>query len=200
MQKLKFQNRDEWLLARRGKITGTRLGKIVSVRGPKKIAFYELIAERIAVEADDEDPMNRGLRLEGDAIERFTKETKKKVNSDLVIWARDDDDNIALSPDGSVVGDKEAVEVKCLASARHLEALIEKKIPKEYVLQTIQYFVVNENLQTLHVIFYDPRVTVKEYFTIEIKRKDVQEDVDKYLEYQRETLAEVNEIVNELTF
>jgi hypothetical protein len=46
--------------------------------------------------------MDRGKRLEDEAIERFAKETGKKVNTDLVLWMRDDDENIAVSPDGSI--------------------------------------------------------------------------------------------------
>jgi hypothetical protein len=46
-----------------------------------------------------------------------------------VIWSRDDDDNIAVSPDGSVVGAPAAFEVKCLSSAKHIEAYLTKKRP-----------------------------------------------------------------------
>ena len=40
--------------------------------------------------------MDRGKRLEDYAVERFVKETGKKVNTDLVLWVRDDDENIAI--------------------------------------------------------------------------------------------------------
>lgn len=197
---LKFENREEWLEARRGKITGTRLGSIVVKRGTgKKIGYYELIAERLADPADEENPMERGQRLEGEAIDRFEKETKKKVNRDLVILSRDDNDNISISPDGTI-GETEAVEVKCLASARHLEALLTDKVPSEHEFQTLQYFIVNDKLKKLNVIFYDPRIMVKDYFVLEIKREDVKADIEKYLEYQIITLAEVEKIVNDLSF
>ncbi len=196
-----YQNRDEWLAARRGKITGSRLKDIVVKRGTsQKIGFYELIAERLGIAADDESSMDRGTRLESEAIAEFTKQTGKIVDPDLYIWSRDDNDSIAISPDG-IISEKEAVEAKCLSSARHIEAFITQKIPAEYEYQKLQYFIVNEKLETLHFVFYDPRLLAKPFFVIEVKRDEVlQAEVDEYLEYERKTIDEVNKIVNELTF
>jgi len=200
MKVIKFEDRESWLKARQGKITGSRLKDIVTKRGTgKKIGYYELIAERLAIPADDENPMDRGTRLEEEAIERFIKETKKKVNTDLVIWTRNDNESIAISPDG-YIGETEAVECKCLASARHIEAWLTKEIPSEYQEQKIQYFVVNDKLKKLYFVFYDPRIPAKDYFVIEIKREDIEDEIQFYLDYQKQVLAEVEQIVNDLTF
>lgn len=201
MQVTKFEDRDAWLDARLGKVTGTRLKDIVVKRGTaKKIGFYELIAERIAIPADDENRMDRGIRLETEAIERFTKETGKEVNTDLVIWSRDDNKDIAISPDG-YIGETEAVECKCLASPRHLEALLTKQIPSEYEMQALMYFIVNDTLKTLYFVLYDPRMPApNDFFFITINREDVAEDVATYLDFTRNTLQEVEDIVKQLTF
>lgn len=200
MKTLKFEDRDTWLAARRGKITGSRLKDIIVKRGTGyKIGFYELIAERIAVAPNGENPMDRGTRLEEEAMARFIEETGKKVDTSLVLWTRDDNDSIAVSPDG-FIGKKEAVECKCLASARHIEAWLSKEIPSEYQEQAIQYFIVNKDLTTLYFVFYDPRIPAKDYFVIEIKRKDIKDKIDEYLDYQQKILEEVNKIVNDLTF
>jgi putative phage-type endonuclease len=200
MKTLNFEDRDAWLAARRGKITGSRLKDIVVKRGTgKKIGFYELIAERLGVAADDENAMDRGTRLEPEAVERFIKETGKKVDTSLVIWTRDDNESIAVSPDG-FIGKKEAVEAKCLSSARHIEAFLTKKVPDEYEMQSIQYFIVNDKLTTLYMIFYDPRILMKDYFVLEVKRADIQDQITEYLAYETNIINEVNEIVNQLTF
>lgn len=200
MKTLKFQNKEEWLLARRGKITGTRLKDIFVKRGTGyKIGFYELIAERIGIAPDGENVMDRGLRLENEAMERFMKETGKKVDMSLVMWVRDEDENIAISPDG-FIGKTEAVEVKCLSSARHIEAWHTQQVPDEYSMQSVQYFIVNDKLKKLYFCFYDPRIPSKDFFVIEITRDDVQPFVDEYLEYERKTLVEANKIINQLTF
>jgi len=196
----KFETKEEWLNARRGKITGSRLKDIIVKRGTgQKIGFYELIAERLAIEPDTEDPMARGTRLEPEAIERFEKETGKKVDTSLVIWSREDNENIALSPD-AFIGKTEAVECKCLSSARHLEAYLTQKIPSEYEYQKLQYFIVNDKLETLYFVFFDPRILSKPYFVIEVKRTDIELDIQFCLDYQENTIKEVNRIVNELTF
>lgn len=199
MRTEKFADRDEWLDARRGRITGTRLKDLIVKRGTKpKKGFYEIIAERVAIPHDGENVMDRGLRIEEEAIQRFAKETGKKVNTDLVIWSRDDQPDIALSPDG-FIGKTEAVEVKCLNSAAHIEAWITKEIPAEYEYQVLQYFVVNDKLKKLYFVFYDPRMP-RDFFFIEVPRAQVQEQVTECLELERESLARIEEIERLLTF
>lgn len=199
MKVTKFDGRESWLAARRGRITGSRLKDIYTKRADtRKIGFYELIAERLALPPDGENPMDRGNRLEEEAIERFAKETGKKVNTDLVIWSRDDSDAIAVSPDG-VIGKTEAVEAKCLSSARHIEAFLTQEIPEEYKHQRLQYFIVNESLKALHFVFYDPRLYTTPYFVLTTKREDVEAEITEYLAFQRDILTEVDEIVNRLS-
>jgi predicted phage-related endonuclease len=201
MKTLKFDDRDSWLVARRGKITGSRLKDIIVKRGTGyKIGFYELIAEKIAIAPDGENVMDRGNRLEDEGIAKLSEKIGKKIDTSLVIWTRDDDENIAVSPDG-VIGKTEAAEIKCLSSARHLEAFLTKAIPDEFEFQRLQYFIVNDKLKKLYFGFYDPRMPENiQFFFIEVKREDVQADIDLYLEYQRKVIQEVNQIVNDLTF
>lgn len=195
-----FDDNFSWFEARRGKITGSRLGDVYSPRGTKKIGFYEVIAERLGITDDgSETPMDRGTRLEGEALDVFVKETKKKLNRDKVLWMREDNEAIAISPDATVLKEKAAVEVKCLSSARHIEAVITGKIPSDYQYQRLQYFIVNDELETLYSVFYDPRLLAKPFFLIVTKREDVQEDIIKMLAFQRDTLTEIDTIVNKLS-
>jgi predicted phage-related endonuclease len=203
MQTTKYETRQDWLAGRLGKITGSRLKDVIIKRGTtKKLAFWELVAERLATRPDVDDtesPIDRGTRLEPEAIARFSKETGKKVDTSLVIWNRDDNESIAISPDGSI-GKTEAIETKCLSSALHIKAFITQEIPTEYDEQKLQYFIVNEKLKTLYFVFYDPRIPVKDYFVIPVKRKDIEQELELALAWQRDTLNEVEEIVNKLTF
>jgi putative phage-type endonuclease len=195
----RFENEEDWRQARLGKVTGTRLKDLVVKRGTaRKLGFYELIAERLAIPDDYENPMERGKELEKEAIRRFEQETGKVIEDGLVIWTRDDNDSIAISPDGYTADLKEAVEIKCLGSAYMIKAIIEDKIPSEYWEQILQYMVVNDKLETLHFVMYDPRLP-KDYKHFEVKRVDVQEQVTEYLELEKSTLEEVNEWVNKLS-
>ena len=146
-----------------------------------------------------ERPVDRGLELEGEAVEKFAEETKKKVDTSLVMWVREDVESIAVSPDG-VIGKTEAVEVKCLSSANHIQAYLTQKVPAEYEMQITQYFIVNDELQKLYLVFYDPRLMVKQLFYLTINRKDIKDEIKEYLEYEKKTIEEVNRIVNELSF
>jgi len=241
-----FQNKEDWLNFRIGKISGTKLKDIVSTVGvtkdvimkelenakivfdkkmkkedlqslipiesfakldamaDKKIGYYELIAERLAVTEEEfdgfipnETPMDRGTRLEKYAVERFRNEYKKKVDEELVIWVSDENDDITISPDG-VISDTEAIETKCLSSAKHIEAYLTNKIPDEHEFQKLQYFIVNEKLQTLYFTFYDPRIPAKDFFVIKVNRNEIENDVKRYKAYQIQIIKQVNEEVNKL--
>ena len=207
MKTLTFKSREEWLAGRNGRVTGSTAGDIIQYKPStkEKIGFYEIVAQKIAVQAElDEKPMDRGTRLEPTAVVEFEKKTGKKVDTSLVIWTRDDNENIAISPDGFIKGKgkkiTEAVEVKCLSSARHIMAWDLQEIPSDYEEQANQYFVVNDDLETLYFVFYDPRVIAMPYFVITLNRKDIKDDVKFCLEQERTKLAKIDSLVNKLTF
>lgn len=205
MQVIKVpQNSTEWLEARKGKITGSKLKDILTKRGnTKKIGYYQLIADKLAIVDEPNDAMERGHELEQEAIDAFAKDSGMEIDTDLGMWVSDHNSDIAISPDGAVKVDgiyKIAVEVKCLNSARHIQAIIENKIPNDYIDQAMQYFIVNENLTHLYFVFYDPRLTAKPLHVIEMERDDVQETIDDYLAIEIKTLNEINEWVSKLAF
>ena len=193
----KLEDTEKWLEERKGKITGTKLKDIIVKRGTgQKIGFFKLIAERIAIPADDENPMERGIRLEEEALERFEKETGKKLIKELVMWQREDTEEIAYSPDGYTENLKEVADAKCPNSENFLKAYITQDW-SDYEDQVLQAFCVNEELETFYLIFYDPRLPL-DFFYFTIKRD--KEKVEKYLDYQKEVLKEVEEWIKKLTF
>ena len=199
MKKISFETEEEWMEARKGKITGSTLGDVITLRGNgKKVGYWQLLADRLSIAPDEENPLDRGHRLEEEAMARFEKETGKEVDASLLMWVRDDNESIAISPDG-IIGEYECVEIKCLKSAKHLEAYFTQKIPDEYYYQVLQYFIVNDSLETLYFVMYDPRVLVKDYFVLTMTRAELGEEITKFLEYQRVTIEEINRMTNELT-
>jgi hypothetical protein len=195
------QGSAEWNSLRAGKLTGSKLHGIVVKRGTKKkIGFYELMADRLSVpEEGSESPLDLGVRLESFALELFSKEIGKEIDT-VGFCVSDDNPDIALSPDGLINGGKEAVEIKCLSSANHLKVHFEQEVPDENWEQVLQYFIVIKELQTLHFVCYDPRITAKPLITLEIHRKDVQEEADALYQYQVDTLVEINELLERLAF
>lgn len=201
-----YETREEWMDGRRGRVTGSTLKDLVVKRGTeKKVGFYRLIAERIAAARSDEDsPMDRGTRLEEAAIARLTEDTGISFDTSLVIWSREDNRNIAISPDGFAKGTdgvvRVAAEVKCLSPELHIKAWLTQKVPSEYWEQVLQYFAVNDALELLYFVLYDPSIPAKEFFYIEVTRAEVQDEVTYVLDYQRQELAEIDEAVLQLTF
>lgn len=208
MKTRRFDSKEEWLAYRSGKITGSRVKDILPGRnGEIKKGRWELVAERLVgwaaiVDDSNEKAMDRGTRLEPEAMARFVKETGKKVDAGLLTWERDDDASIALSPDG-VIGKTAAVEIKCLSAASHIEARVTGKIPKNtagYEEQALDYFCVNNSLRDLYFVFYDPRFpTGLDFFYLVLKRKDYKEKIAECLQEQRDCLKWVRDTVNALT-
>ena len=203
MERIKLEQGSEaWHEFRKGKISGTILGDIYAKRGGRKLGFYEIIADKLGLEPDEENRMDRGLRLEDEAIAIFEEKTGLKVEQDGVCVSSFSD-QVINSPDGLIEKDGKyigAVEIKCISPARHLQAVIENKIPDEFESQKVQYFVVNDDLQTLYWLFYDPRVTATPYHCIEVKREEIADKIEFFKQYQIDTLKEINEIIERLAW
>src|SRR3990167_3797707 len=187
MKILNFKNETEWLEARRGRITGSRLEDVLEKkRGTgKKVGFYELIAERISLPGDGENPMDRGHRLEDEALDRFEDATGKNLNRTLMLWLRDEQNKIAVPPDAFVSEEGQeiawAVEAKCLSAAKHIEICLTKEVPSEYDFQVKQYFIVAPSLQKVTLCFYNPLLKVQDFFMVEYTREQVQVEIDALL-------------------
>lgn len=174
------QRSDEWHHIRKGKITGTVLKAIMGTPKARQDAMYEVIAERLTVgvdsEGDYESPMDRGTRLEPDAISMFELMTGKTVEQTGFC---EDDTNafIANSPDG-LIGDNEAVEAKCMGGKNHVKMWLTNEVPDEYEWQVVQYFVVNEKLEKLYFIGYNPDITIHPLHIIEVDRVQIADKIE----------------------
>ena len=188
------QKTDKWFHIRKGKITGTQLKNIMGTPRARQEAIYEVLAERLTVgvesEDDYENAMERGSRLEPDAISAFELETGKSVER---VGFVEDDDNplIANSPDG-LIGETEAVEVKCLGGKNHIKMWLTNKVLDEYWWQVIQYFIVNKKLQTLYFVGYNPNIPIHPLHIIEVKRKEIEVEIKEAREEQEKFLKEVD--------
>ena len=175
------------------------------LEGEKKMGFYKMVAERIAVPRDGEDRMERGHRLEQDAIDIYSQKTGNEVER-VGIFLSGFSERVGQSPDGATKTGKNygiEQEVKCLETAHHLKVYDEQEIPKEYWAQRVQYFVVNDHLKELHFVFFDesiPEAYDCRHFIIVIKREDVAKEISKYRVYQQMLLEGVDEMVERLTF
>lgn len=211
------QNSEAWFEYRLGKVTGSKAKDVApKANGAgKRDGFWHLLAEKVAERPDGEPDDDRGHRLENVALAEFSMRTRIPVNTEPGMWVSDDDDDIAVSPDGVVDNGNPipnlACEVKCLSSAKHLKYVIThlraikndkkytpfKYVPSEFRAQLVQYFVVNDDLEKVYFIFFDDRVSIERLSLhfIEIRRTAISDLIDNQKNMQLETLDEVNGLI-----
>jgi putative phage-type endonuclease len=187
----------EWSQIRKGKITGTTLKAIMGTPKARQEAIYDIIAERLSVgvSTDYENPMDRGTRLEPEAITVFEFETG--IQTELIGFAEHDDNtHIGNSPDRMVKDDDTlAVEVKCPLGKNYVKLWLTNEVPDEYEHQVIQYFAVNEQLQKLYFVGYNPDIKIHPLHIIEVTRESLGDKIQIALEKQTEFLLEVDAIL-----
>jgi len=195
------QRSPEWEQLRKTRLTGTILKGIMGTPRARQESIYEMIANRLTVGVDSdneyENPMDRGTRLEPDAIATFELETGKIVEQ-IGLCESDDNSAIAQSPDGYIkdTNDTEAIEVKSMGGKNHVKLWLTDEVPDEYKWQVVQYFVVNEALQKLYFVGYNPDIPIHPIHVIEVERDA--RLVEKAKQAQTIFIQEVNAILQTL--
>lgn len=200
------QGTPEWMSYREGKRTGTSIGKLFAKSrktgemydtDKPLITFYKKVAERLADGTGDDDGLEssreRGRDLEQQAID----EAEQKLGLSLIrgnVWQADDANHIE-SPDAYTKDLKTAVEIKCLSSARHIQAIVEDMPPMEYWAEYLNYFLVNDKLETLYVFLYDPRFMLEHLRTkaFKLERKNIEYDIER----MRDIDARAEELISQ---
>lgn len=198
------QGSPEWTKARLETISGTRLGDAIGTPAKQESLMNILIAEKLTGEAKStyiNEAMERGIEAEEHAIEEYeelTGEVVEKVGlciSEEYPW-------LVNSPDGLVKKGKKyskAVEVKCPNTDTLIGYVRKGGIPKEYQPQVMSYFLVNEDLEELDFVVYDPRIQAEQFRLVitNVKRKDLplkeaKEDLLKFWEKYQAELQRLN--------
>jgi len=194
------QGSHEWHQIRIGKITGTRLKKMLAKDNLSLLD--ELIAEEETGLTDDDDfvseEMQRGIDLEPLAIQEYSNITGHEVDHPCLIQSSEWP-ILMMSPDG-YIGTTGAVEIKCPKTKNHIKYIRQGKIPNEYKEQIWAYFMVNPDLQWLDFVSYDPRLTKKPIWILHITREQVQEDVSDALWQLGSFITKLENYKNEIFF
>lgn len=104
------------------------------------IDFWKFLAETIAEQPTNENPMERGHRLEPENIQLTLQQLgyeQKDCVTDCGIWESDEDPRLACSPDAYQAAENPtwAIECKSLGSAYHLQAVIPWMIYSQLIRQ-----------------------------------------------------------------
>jgi hypothetical protein len=214
------EDREAWLDLRRGKIGGSDAKGVKPLsRGLDRTpaGLWDLLAQKLCVAKDGEPEMDRGLRLEQEALHKTIETIGKPLDLDPGMWLSDLDEDISVSPDSAEPGNKPtySAEAKCLDSKNHLKYIVTdmrlKKlsgsdykgilgIPAEFKEQVIQYFAVNEYLQTMYFTLYDDRQALEGlmHYVITVTRDEVADLITGQVEYEQDTLKQIRELIKEL--
>lgn len=166
-----------WFALRIGKVTGSRFAKMMSNDNLSLVDI--LVAERVTGQSEDTDyvseEMQRGTDLEPLARVAYETHTKKKVRQIGFITSTQYP-MFGLSPDG-FVGRKGAIEIKCMSTRNHVKAIRQNKVLNEYKYQVICYFLINEKLEWLDFVSYDPRFWKRPLHIHRVTRTDLLDDI-----------------------
>lgn len=204
------QKSDEWLHVKKGKISGTQAKGLMGTPASEITTIYDLLGERLKVGVDNgeyESPIDRGNRLEPEARMLYEDMTGNSVK-EIGFAEHESYANIGNSPDG-FVGEDGAIEIKCPEHTNYMRywlniekgedglyaATVNAIIPKDYVWQVAQYFLVNEKIQWLDFIVYNPDIAMYAMHIIHVTRQQMQENIDILLPKEIILLKSVENIL-----
>jgi len=144
LQVFDFEQRtEEWYAARRGILTASVIGQLVTAKtlrvadNPDSRALVaQLVAERITGETEGtytNDDMMRGILDEPLAIDVYAQHYAPVTTTGFMV-RREDGWTLGYSPDG-LVGDHGLVEVKCPRAKTHLRTILTGLAPQKYMAQ-----------------------------------------------------------------
>lgn len=170
------QRSDEWRTAKLGKIGGTRLKNVF--KSDNLTLIDELIAEEGSEEADEiyvTSEMQRGIDLEPVAFELYQKVKEVELEESPNLCLADWSDLLCLSPDAFTLDLIGGVELKCPKTKTHVKYIRMGKIPSEYIYQVYDYFLVNNDLQWLDFVSFDPRFKPQPMWVKRVLRSEISE-------------------------
>lgn len=150
------QRSEEWHKIRLGKITGTSLKDLM---GNSWLSLVDKVVSEIVTGYTEEvyvnDKMQWGIDNEPLAVLEYER-TNFCDTFECGFCVSDKYHFLGLSPD-RWVGSNGALEIKCPSPKTHFKYIRQDKYPSEYKWQGVDYFIVNEDLEWLDFMSYDPR-------------------------------------------
>ena len=139
-----IQGTDEWLEQRRGMVTASVVGQLITPTTIKpanndksRALVAQLVAERITGWVDPiyvSDDMLRGVEDEPRAVEKYAEHYGVEVQTVGFMVNDDHGFRLGYSPDG-LVGDDGLIEVKSRRPKKHLATILDDAPPAENMAQ-----------------------------------------------------------------
>jgi putative phage-type endonuclease len=189
------QGTPEWLQARVGKVTASRVGDLMARTrngwaASRQIYAVELIVERLTGQPAEKyisAAMQWGIDMEGEAKLAYQRKTSLQI-VECGFIPHPKIEMSGASPDG-FISDLVLLEVKCPSSATHIATLLGEPIDRKYRAQ-IQMQLACTGRAWVDFVSYDPRLPEPlDLFVERVHRND--EEIDQ-LEY------EINNFIEEI--
>jgi len=194
------QGSPEWLAARAGKVTASRISDVMASKTTAAYRDYraQIVAEILTGQPQESGFTNAAMQW-GTDQEKFAR-----VEYELACdWTVDEIGIVlhptiergAASPDG-LVSTNGLVEIKCPKTATHLQTLIDKKQPRQYENQMLWQMACTGR-EWCDFVSYDPRLP--EDLQLFVHRFDRDEKRIAEIEAAvKQFLSEVNEMIDNI--
>lgn len=211
---------DEWKEARRGLVTASRFGDVMTEprskaakdAGQMSDTARGYLMELVASEITGEDKvggrsaaMDRGVDKEADAIDAYAAQRFITVAEGRLLLRPME--RIAATPDGFVEEDDEGhgiIEVKCPESKRHLQTWLDRTLPEEYVEQVLGQLWISGRAWCDFISFDDRFPRPMQTVVIRVRAADhleeiaaLEEKVCAYARKMREQVASIRAFLAE---
>lgn len=200
------QGSPEWLALRAGKITGSRVADMMkrlkdgkAYAASRKDYAFDLALERITGELQGPDLSNVKHVQDGKDREAEARELyafMRDVEVEQVGFATHDAiPFFGASPDG-LIGDDGCLEIKCPKAKTHLEYLLGKVAPEDYIPQMDAEMACTGRAWCDFVSYHPAFPAQSQLFIVRYHRKD-----DRIAELEREVVKfneEIEEIVRQI--
>jgi putative phage-type endonuclease len=196
------QRTEEWLLARCGKVTASRVADVLAKvktgeSASRKNYKMELVVQRLTKQPGESftnAAMEWGTATEPQARMAYEAHTGSFVEEKGFI-DHPTIEGFGCSPDG-LVGDDGLIEIKCMNTANHVETVIEGKPPSRYIPQ-MQCQMAVTGRQWCDFVAFDPRLPEDlQLLVVRVDRN--QEYIDQMEVEVKQFLSEVNDLFNQL--
>ena len=217
------QDSEEWLEERRPSVGGSDAKNFLPTKRKtsdgdyRGAGFWDYVGRQLTKPSGViETPMDRGHRLEEEAVIELSSITGLEFDLKPGLWRSDEENRIHISADGAEPGDKPTydTEVKCLNDGKHFKFVYKARkwmgsqldlVPNEvgayYKEQVLHAFYVNPDLKTRYFMLYNPNVIHKQHVAVlmVINRSEIQEELEEYQTSIKEVLDDSEKVIGELT-
>lgn len=194
-----IQRTDEWYMARKGCVGGSSISDVMAKGAGKTrhALMMRIVAERLAskpIETYKSAAMERGIELEAQAITEY--ELANNCFVERVGWiSHPSIEFCGCSPDG-LVGNAGLIEIKCPLITTATEYFIDKKIPRDYMLQMQWQMAVTDRKWCDYVVYCPDFADSKMWLNV-VKVERDEKSISEITEEVKKFLGEVEKIIAE---